>query len=81
MRPTERGQITIPKALRDKYGITQATEVQFLERDEGLLLVKARTINPLERFRGLAKPRKGIPETTDDFIKAIREGVEHDSSR
>ena len=82
MKATERGQITIPKTLREKYGITQATELQFLEREDGLLLVKARSINPLERFRGMAKPRKGIPTKTDDFLTAIREGeVNDDSSR
>ncbi len=74
MRITERGQITIPKLLRDKYGITPATELEFLERDGGLLLVKARSISSLERFRGLARKTPGIPDDTDDFLGAIREG-------
>jgi bifunctional DNA-binding transcriptional regulator/antitoxin component of YhaV-PrlF toxin-antitoxin module len=81
MRPTERGQVTIPKTLREKYGITKYTELQFLEREEGLLLVKAGSVNPLERFRGLAKTGKGIPTKTDDFIRFIRETAENDSGR
>lgn len=80
MRATERGQVTIPKTLRDKYGITRATELQFLEKEEGLLLVKSRAINTLERFRGLAKKQRGIPSKTDDFLKSIREDGDHDSS-
>ncbi len=74
MRITERGQITIPKHLRDKYGITPATELEFLESGKGLLLVKARAVSPLERFRGLARLAPGIPDSTDEFIRAIREG-------
>ena len=74
MRITERGQITIPKGLRDKYGITPATEIEFFEREGGLLLVKARTVSTLERFRGIARKTSGIPNSTDEFIKAIREG-------
>jgi AbrB family looped-hinge helix DNA binding protein len=74
LRITERGQITIPKNLRDKYGITPATDLEFMESDKGLLLVKARAVNPLERFRGLARLTPGIPKRTDKFINAIREG-------
>ena len=81
MRITERGQITIPKGLRDKYGITPTTEMEFLEREGGLLLVKARAVNTLERFRGLARKTPGIPDSTDEFIKAIREGEIYESSR
>ena len=81
MRTTERGQITIPKHLRKKYGITHATDLQFLEKEDGLLLVKSRAINTLEQFRGLAKKSKGLPQKTDDFLKAIREGENHDNSR
>ena len=81
MRITERGQVTIPTSLREKYGITPATELEFLEKEGGLLLVKSRTFSPLERFRGVAKATTGIPSGTDDFIKAIREGEDHEGSR
>ena len=74
MRITERGQVTIPKNLRNKYGISTATELDFLEKKDGIMLVKARTISPLERFRGIAKKNRDIPNTTDEFLKAIREG-------
>ena len=74
MKITERGQITIPKPLRKKYGITPATELELLESNGGLLLLKARGISPMEKFRGLARHSKGIPRNTDDFLRAIREG-------
>jgi AbrB family looped-hinge helix DNA binding protein len=36
MRHTVRGRITIPKTLRDKYGMTESTELEFTEKQEGL---------------------------------------------
>ncbi len=36
MRITERGQVTIPKYLREKYGIHRSTELAFLEKEEWL---------------------------------------------
>ena len=71
---TERGQVTIPKHLHDKYGITPATELEFPESEKGLLLVKARAFSPLERFRALARLKPGIPDSTDEFVRALREG-------
>jgi len=74
MKITERGQITIPKPLRKKYGITPTTELELIESTDGLLLTKVRGISPLEKFRGRAGHSKGIPRNTDDFLRAIREG-------
>ncbi|HEY2930781.1 MAG TPA: AbrB/MazE/SpoVT family DNA-binding domain-containing protein [Acidobacteriota bacterium] len=73
MKVTEKGQVTLPKKLRRKYGITQATEVEFIERDGALLLVKKAAAGSLARFRGIAD-KKGIPRRTDDFLRRIREG-------
>jgi len=73
MKVTEKGQVTLPKKLREKYGITSATEVEFIERDGEIVLVKRAAVGVLERFRGLAN-RKGIPRRTDEFLRLIREG-------
>lgn len=40
MKVTIKGQVTIPQALRIKYGIAPHTEVQFLEKEEGILIVR-----------------------------------------
>ena len=73
MKITERGQVTIPKDLRDKYGITPAVNLCFIEQENGLLLVKSGLVNPFEKFRGISKKTSHIPETTDEFLKVIRE--------
>ena len=69
MKIMEKGQITIPKKYRDKYGITRNTELEFIPKEEGLLLVKktART-SALRQLYGILKK----PGSTDRFIKEIR---------
>ena len=38
MRVTEKGQVTIPKHIRDRLGIEPGSEVEFVERDSVVLL-------------------------------------------
>jgi len=40
MRVTEKGQVTIPKHIRDRLGILPGSEVEFVERDSAVLLEK-----------------------------------------
>ena len=40
MRVTIKGQVTVPKALRERFGITRDTEVQFIAERGKLVLVK-----------------------------------------
>lgn len=39
MRISERGQVTIPLELRERYGLLANTEVQFVPDENGLRLV------------------------------------------
>ncbi|MHA6642951.1 AbrB/MazE/SpoVT family DNA-binding domain-containing protein [Mesorhizobium sp. A623] len=38
MRVTTKGQVTIPKEIRDRLGIGPGSEVEFVERDAVILL-------------------------------------------
>jgi AbrB family looped-hinge helix DNA binding protein len=40
-RVTDKGQTTIPKSLREKYGIGPGDEVRWVDTDDGIRLVKA----------------------------------------
>jgi AbrB family looped-hinge helix DNA binding protein len=73
MKVTERGQITIPKKLRVKYGITDKTEVEVQDTGGGLLIMKKLGSSPFRKFLGKANA-KGLPRTTDEFLRSIREG-------
>lgn len=40
MRVTSKGQVTIPKSIRDRLGIEEGSEVAFIEDREGVRLVR-----------------------------------------
>lgn len=63
----ERGQVTIPKALRDKLGIRPGTELEFTALDGALVARKAET-DPVSKVFGCL----GKPIDTDKYIKSIR---------
>ncbi len=49
----ERGQVTIPKAIRDKLGLKPGTRLRF-ELDKGKILIsKEISKDPIERVRGI----------------------------
>ncbi|WP_428119633.1 AbrB/MazE/SpoVT family DNA-binding domain-containing protein [Candidatus Poriferisodalis sp.] len=69
MHISERGQITIPKRLRDRFGLNHNVEVEITPTDEGLLIHK-RTVgpHPVERVYAILS---GVT-STDAYIEEIR---------
>ena len=43
MRVTTKGQVTIPKNIRDRLGIVPGSDVKFIEREAGVVLEKSET--------------------------------------
>jgi len=74
MKVTAKGQVTLPKKLRDKYGITPSTEIEFIEKDGMIVIVKKAATSALSRFRGMASRKRGLPRRTDEFLAMLREG-------
>ncbi len=76
MRISERGQVTIPKPLRDRYGMNHNVEVEITPADGGLLIRKrADGEHPIDRVYGiLSRPgMAGIPiDDVDAYIEEIR---------
>lgn len=71
MKVTEKGQVTIPKELRDRYGIGAGTEVEFVAAKGELIVRKlhseqTRGRRLAERLRG-----RGDIELTTDQIMAL----------
>jgi len=60
----ERGQITIPKALRKKYGIRRRQPV-ILEEKNGELVIKPAAAVPLKYLKMIAR------EFDDEYIKKL----------
>jgi AbrB family looped-hinge helix DNA binding protein len=71
MRVGERGQVTIPKELRDRYGLGPEVEVDFIDEGTGIRIVKRSDgADRVARVRGTLK-LKGH-SSIDEFIEEIR---------
>ncbi|MEM8904529.1 MAG: AbrB/MazE/SpoVT family DNA-binding domain-containing protein [Actinomycetota bacterium] len=73
MKVTEKGQITIPKLLRDELGIGAGNEVEFERVDDAIIVRKAsdaptRGQQLADRLRG----RGDIAMTTDEILALTR---------
>ncbi len=69
MHISERGQITIPKSLRERFGMNHNVEVDITPTENGLLIRKRTTAeHPVERVYGLLGPGGN----TDDYLEEIR---------
>ena len=72
MRVTTKGQVTIPRNVREILGITPETEVEFVEDNGRFYIVKTdspKNREKFKRFRGIATA--GM--TTDEIMKLTRE--------
>ena len=69
MRISERGQITIPKHLRERFGMSGDVEVEITPTENGLLIRrKSEVEHPVDRVYGIL----GSGISTDDYIDQIR---------
>jgi antitoxin PrlF len=76
---SSKGQITVPKAVRERYALQPGTEVEFELREEGALLRPRRGApNPIwdaiGSLRGKWRWPKGIPHTVDAYLDHVRGG-------
>ena len=71
MRVTTKGQVTIPQNIREKLGIFPASEIDFIEEQGRVYLVKIKGKSETQRFkklRGVAT----IKMTTDQIMVLTR---------
>jgi AbrB family looped-hinge helix DNA binding protein len=82
MKVTSKGQVTIPKHIRERLGIGPGSEVDFVEADEGVLV--ERSDAALERQKRLNRINRAIAKhrgtsvlgmTTDEYMALIRDPV------
>jgi AbrB family looped-hinge helix DNA binding protein len=74
MKIGKRGQVTIPKDLREKFGLKPKTEVEFQVVSNSILLRKKPGKLNLARWKG--RCRKSLKELAytrvDEFIEDVR---------
>ena len=69
---TSKGQVTIPKPVRDRLGITPGSVVAFeLAADGRVVLVKVDADRPISRFEAL-RGRAGQGLSTDEIMALTR---------
>ena len=61
-RVTKKGQVTIPKDVRDDLGIRPGDEVEFVRTEEGYRIEKEVDENPFEKWRGTANTDQSVEE-------------------
>ena len=71
---TSKGQITLPKIVREKLGVHPGEDVGFEEKDNLLVISKVVTKSPFDKWVGKLKHLRG--KRSDDLM---REARGHDS--
>jgi AbrB family looped-hinge helix DNA binding protein len=80
MRVTTKGQVTIPKDIRDELGITAGSEVEFVRNKDGVKLVAVEgelsADEKMRRFEQALNRMAGTIDlggmSTDQYIDSIR---------
>lgn len=67
---TSKGQITIPKKVRDKLGVQAGEGIGFEEKDGVFYIKKAIKKSPFDKWVG--KLKKATEGKTDDIISELR---------
>jgi AbrB family looped-hinge helix DNA binding protein len=65
----ERGQITLPKAVRDALGLTKGTKLK-VELEGGRIVLRKDVSDAISKLRGRFKLPPGM--TTDDVMRELR---------
>ncbi len=65
---SEKGQVTIPKALRDQLGIRAGDELDFAVEGDRVVAAKVVGQDPFERRYGTLR----LPASTDELIDMMR---------
>ena len=65
----ERGQITLPKAVRDALGLVKGTKLK-VELIDGRIVLRKDVSDALSRLRGRIKLPAGV--STDDVMRELR---------
>jgi antitoxin PrlF len=74
MRITSKGQVTIPREVREKFGLLPHTEIEF--HVEGNTVTIRKSAAPAQKGRALVERMRGratVRMTTDEIMRLTRE--------
>ena len=67
---TSKGQVTIPKKVRDRLGVHPGEDVGFEEKEGVIVITKAVTKSPFDKWVGKLAKLEG--RKSDDLVKELR---------
>lgn len=67
---TSKGQITIPKNIREKLGLREGERVDFEEKDGVFYIRKSIVKSPFDKWKGKIRNLKG--KRSDEVVKGLR---------
>ncbi|MBI5101404.1 MAG: AbrB/MazE/SpoVT family DNA-binding domain-containing protein [Nitrospirae bacterium] len=67
---TSKGQVTIPKKVRDRLGVHPGEDVGFEEKEGVVVISKAVTKSPFDKWVGKLAKLEG--QKSDDLVKELR---------
>jgi AbrB family looped-hinge helix DNA binding protein len=73
---SEKGQVVIPKALRDRLGIRPGQELEFSDQRGKLVARKVTAQDPVDRVYGVLHPKRSVDETLRD-LRGEADAVDH----
>lgn len=74
-RVTQKGQVTIPKEVREALGIDVGDEVRFRCTDRGTVeVIKVARPSPFRKYKGALKHLRG--KKVDEILDELRGAVE-----
>jgi antitoxin PrlF len=70
---TSKGQLTVPKEIRDQLNLKPGTQVKFVIDETGGVSLKPLNVN-FRSLRGLLKSKRKRPPTIEEMNEAIAAG-------
>lgn len=67
---TSKGQVTIPKKIREKIGLEPGKEIYFEEKNGLIYIKKSIEKSPFDKWIGYLKDKKG--QSPDEIIENLR---------
>ena len=67
---TSKGQITVPKGVREALGLSPGDQLEFVEEEGQFYIRKRVRRSPFDRYLGYLAPKRG--QDPDEIVKELR---------
>ena len=68
---TSKGQVTLPKRMREHLGLKPGSEIEFTINNQGEIVLRSKAKRPKSRFDAI-RGTLDLGMTTDEFMRFLR---------